>query len=110
MTKYFVAYSQLPLEDHVPYRSEKAIGLSVAGGYTTANDTMIYISRKLIKHDERPMYRNGQPLNASEVLNGSKHPDDVYRVYVPCWVFKKNGVDPTAIRELSLSWEDTEEI
>lgn len=50
--KYFRGWVSLPIENHVPAVSDKAICFTIAGGYTTANDTFSWFPKSQVKIGE----------------------------------------------------------
>ena len=50
--KYFRGWVSLPIEDHVPAVSDKGICFTIAGGYTTANDTFSWFPKSQVKIGE----------------------------------------------------------
>lgn len=62
MKKYFRGWITLPVEKYVPSCTEKAIALTVAGGYTTANDTYAWFPRSQVIIGEPNEYGNAEIL------------------------------------------------
>ena len=50
--KFYKGWITLPLETSVPALTEKAIAFTVAGGYSTANDTLQWFPRSIVKIGE----------------------------------------------------------
>lgn len=73
--KYFRGHISLPLEKFFPAVSEKAICFTVAGGYTTANDTYTWFPK-------------------SQVVIGE--PNDVgnAEILIPYWLMKQKSGKP----------------
>jgi len=81
MSKYYKGWITTPIENYVPAISEKAVCMTVAGGYTCANDTYTWFPKSQIIISEPNEYKNAY-------------------VYIPLWLFRKKGIDPQRIREL----------
>ena len=73
MTKYYKGWITLPIEHHVAAHTEKAICFTVAGGYSTANDTDLWIPRSILKFGEPNEHGNAN-------------------IYLPMWFVARNGL------------------
>lgn len=73
MAKYYKGFITLPIETSVVGCTEKAICFTVAGGYSTANDTYLWIPRSILKFDEPNEHGNAN-------------------IYLPMWFVAKNGL------------------
>lgn len=60
--KYFRGWISTPVEKFFPAVSDKAICFTVAGGYTTANDTRTWFPKSQIKIGEPNEYGNAEIL------------------------------------------------
>lgn len=80
MKKYYKGWITTPIEQYVPKVTEKAICLTVAGGYTCANDTYEWFPK-------------------SQIVIGE--PNDVgnAEIFIPCWLFRSKSIDASRIRE-----------
>ena len=83
MKKYYKGWITLPMEHYLPATTDKAIALTVSGGYSTANDTLAWFPKSQIIVGE-----------ANEVGNAE--------VLIPVWILKQKGIDPLRIREMDL--------
>lgn len=83
MKKYYRGWITLPMEHYLPATTEKAIALTVDGGYTKANDTIAWFPKSQIIVGE-----------ANEVGNAE--------VLIPAWLFRQKSINPSRIRELDL--------
>lgn len=79
--KYYRGFISTPIEHYVPAITEKAIAFTIAGGYTTANDSYKWFPKSQIKI--------GTP---NEVGNAE--------ILIPYWMIKKANIDPHRIREI----------
>ena len=61
--------------------TEKAVCFTYAGGYTSLNDKTIWVPRSICITEPANEYGN-------------------FRIYIPCWFFKKSGYDHNRIREV----------
>lgn len=93
MKKYYKGWITLPLETSVPAQTEKAIAFTVAGGYSTANDTLMWIPRSIIRLGEPNEHGNAD-------------------IFVPVWFVAKNGLQKKMerVREVSFSYMDIVEM
>jgi hypothetical protein len=73
MTKYYKGWITLPIDQHVAARTEKAVCFTVAGGYSTANDSDLWVPRSIIKL--------GEPNE-----NGNAD------IFIPMWFVAKHGL------------------
>lgn len=73
MAKYYKGWTTLPIERYVTASTDKAICFTVAGGYSTSNDTKLWIPRSVLTI--------GEP---NEVGNAD--------VYLPMWFVAKRGI------------------
>ena len=80
--KYFRGFVSMPIEAHVPAITAKAIAVTVAGGYTAANDTLKWLPKSQLRISE-----------PNEVGNAE--------ILIPYWLLKKAGIDFYRIREIS---------
>ena len=62
------------------YESEKSIGIPLAGGYTTANDTIVYFPKSQIVFSEPNEFGNRL-------------------LYIPKWLFIQKNIDPYRLRD-----------
>lgn len=83
MKKYYRGWISTPIEKHVPAVTEKAICFTIAGGYTTANDT----------HEWFPK---------SQILIGEPNEVGNAEILIPMWLIKNKGIDRRRIREIEL--------
>lgn len=60
--KYFRGWVSLPLENHVPAVTDRAICFTIAGGYTTANDTFSWFPKSQVKIGEPNEVGNAEVL------------------------------------------------
>lgn len=72
MKKYFRGWMSLPVEKYVPACTEKAICLTVAGGYTTANDRYEWFPR-------------------SQIIIGEPNEVGNAEVLIPYWLIKQKS-------------------
>lgn len=72
MKKYYVGRCTLPLEKYVAGSTDKAICVTVSGGYTPIHDTKLWIPKSILKIGEANEYGNAD-------------------VYLPVWFIAKNG-------------------
>lgn len=70
--KYFRGWISTPVERFCPGVTEKAICFTVAGGYTTANDTRVWFPKSQIKI--------GTPNECGNA-----------EILVPCWLISKKA-------------------
>lgn len=75
MKKYFRGFVSLPIEDHFPAVTEKAVAFTVAGGATTANDTYTWFPKSQLMI--------GEP---NEVGNAE--------ILIPYWLIKNKSTNP----------------
>lgn len=80
--KYYRGWITLPLESHLPAVTAKAVAVTVAGGYTGANDFIKWLPKSQIKVGEPNKHGNAEIL-------------------IPYWLIKKSGIDFNRIREIS---------
>ncbi len=71
--KFYKGWITLPLETSVPALTEKAIAFTVAGGYSTANDTLQWFPRSIVKIGEPNEHGNAD-------------------IFIPVWFVAKNGL------------------
>ena len=60
--KYFRGWVSTPVENFLPATTDKALCFTVAGGYTTANDTYRWFPRSQVKIGEANEYGNAEIL------------------------------------------------
>ena len=73
--KYFRGWVSLPLERFFPAVSDKAVAFTIAGGYTSANDTVAWFPKSQIKIGDPNEYGNAEIL-------------------IPYWLMKQKAVNP----------------
>lgn len=73
MAKYYKGWITLPIDDYVTASTKKAVCFTVAGGYSTANDTKVWVPKSILKIGE-----------SNEVGNAE--------VYLPMWFVVKKGI------------------
>lgn len=78
MKKYYFGWTS---KDVIDCGTEKACCFTYAGGYTSINDSFLYIPRSIMFVDEPNEYGN-------------------VKIYIPVWFFKKNLTDHRKIREI----------
>ena len=83
MAKYYKGWTSLPIENYVPRVTDKAICLTVAGGYTCANDTYEWFPK-------------------SQIIIGEANDVGNAEVLIPAWLFRSKGIDPYRIREIEM--------
>ena len=83
MAKYYRGFISTPIERYVPAITEKAICFTIAGGYTSSNDTYEWFPK-------------------SQLLIGE--PNDVgnAEILIPMWMIRNKGIDRHRIREIEL--------
>lgn len=62
MKKYFRGWTTLPLETHMPAVTDKAVAITIAGGATTANDTIEWFPKSQLIIGEPNEYGNAEIL------------------------------------------------
>jgi hypothetical protein len=76
MKKYFRGWASLPLEKYFPAVTEKAIAVTIAGGYTDANDRIIWLPK-------------------SQLIIGEPNEVGNAEILIPYWLVKqKTNFDP----------------
>ena len=75
MKKYFRGWVSLPLEKYLPSATEKAVAFTVAGGYTTANDTFEWFPR-------------------SQLVIGEPNECGNAEILIPYWLVKQKARNP----------------
>lgn len=60
--KYFRGWVSLPLERFFPAVTEKAVAITIAGGYTTANDKIAWFPKSQLIIGEPNEYGNAEML------------------------------------------------
>lgn len=90
MKKYYKGWITLPMENYVD-GSEKAWRFTVAGGYTTTNDTSLWVPKSIVEI--------GEP---NEVGNAY--------VYLPMWFVAKNGLFRTVDRIREIQFDEVVEM
>ena len=80
MTKYYKGHITLPIERYLPKVTEKAICLTVACGYTGANDRYEWFPKSQIIISE-----------PNEVGNAE--------ILIPVWLFRSKQISADSIRE-----------
>lgn len=80
--KYYRGFVSMPIEKYMPACTAKAIAVTVAGGYTSANDAVKWLPKSQLRISEP---------------NDAGHAE----ILIPCWLLKKAGVDFCRIREIS---------
>lgn len=81
--KYYKGWITLPLENYLPAVTEKAIAVTVAGGYTTANDTHAWLPKSKVLIGEPNEYGNAEVL-------------------IPAWLLREKRIEAGRIREFDL--------
>ena len=81
--KYYRGWISTPIEDHVPASTEKAICLTIAGGFTAANDTREWFPK-------------------SQILIGEPNEVGNAEILIPMWLLKRKGIDRRRIREVEI--------
>lgn len=81
MKKYYRGYISTPIEKYVPAVTEKAICFTVAGGYTTANDTFEWFPK-------------------SQLIIGEPNEVGNAEILIPMWLIKNKQIDRSRIREI----------
>lgn len=77
MKKYFRGWVSLPIEKYFPAVTEKAVALTIAGGYTDANDRIIWLPK-------------------SQLIIGEPNEVGNAEILIPYWLVKqKTNFDPT---------------
>lgn len=81
MKKYFRGWTSLPLEKFFPAVTEKAIAVTIAGGYTDANDRIIWLPK-------------------SQLIIGEPNEVGNAEILIPYWLVKqKTNFDPADLFE-----------
>lgn len=75
MKKYFRGWVSLPLEKYVPNVTEKAVAFTVAGGYTTLNDTYEWFPK-------------------SQLVIGEPNECGNAEILIPYWLIKQKSRNP----------------
>lgn len=91
MKKYYTGWITLPLEDYIPASTPKAICVTVAGGYSTANDENLWIPRSILRIAEPNEHGNA-------------------RVYLPMWFVARNGLYKKVERIREISFDEVVEL
>ena len=73
--KYFRGWTTLPLEKTFPAVTDKAIAITIAGGYTAANDTFEWFPKSQLIIGEPNEYGNAEVL-------------------IPYWMMKQKSRNP----------------
>lgn len=74
--KYFRGWTTLPLERTFPVVTDKAIAITIAGGYTTANDRVEWFPK-------------------SQLLIGEPNECGNAEILIPYWLMKQKSSNPT---------------
>ena len=81
MKKYFRGWTSLPLEKYFPAVTEKAVAVTIAGGYTDANDRIIWLPK-------------------SQLIIGEPNEIGNAEILIPYWLVKqKTNFDPSDLFE-----------
>lgn len=75
MKKYFRGWITLPLESHLPAVTDKAVAITIAGGFTTANDTIEWFPK-------------------SQIIIGEPNEWGNAEILIPYWIMKKKRNNP----------------
>lgn len=81
MKKYYVGSCGLPLERYFPRVTEKAIAVTVSGGYTSINDTITYFPKSQLIIGEPNEYGNAN-------------------IYIPVWLMRQKNIDIRRLVEI----------
>lgn len=79
---YFRGWVSTPIEKFVPAVTDKAICLTIAGGYTDANDRCEWFPKSQI--------RIGEPNEAGNA-----------EILIPMWIMRNKHIDGSSIREIN---------
>lgn len=79
--QYFKGMTSLPFERYFPKVTEKAVCVTIVGGYTSANDRNEWFPK-------------------SQIIIGE--PNDVgnAEIFIPCWLFRSKDIGYNDIREI----------
>ena len=91
MKKYYKGWITTPIENYVPASTDKAIALTVAGGYTDANDEYAWFPK-------------------SQIIIGKPNEYGNAYVFIPVWLFKSKHIDPRRIREIECLGDEVVEM